>query len=811
MIKRFTQFVTLRPRATLLLVVGSMLLAGFLARNVRVDNNFAQLFATDGAASDFRETYRQQFGADDGVLVAVLESEQAMDARLVPVVERIGQALLADENVTRVYSVTETSVQWRDADDALVIAPAFGEGSPFEGTFEERLRTVDRSLLGGNRLVSSDGRVFLVAAELRPEIDTYETLVGPAEEFQALVQRELDAADLPVSVSWAGIPFTRLGAISTMQGDLLFLAPLCTAVLAVLLLVFLRRFLGMLVSLLCITVSTVLTAGVIGLAGDDLNQITFIYPILLMVVVVANAVHFLQRYRVEREGGLAQAEAVHETTLHVTRASFLTSLTTAIGFASLYAAEMHVLRGFGLYLAAGVMMSFVVVSSVLPACLSLLGDRMVRVVENDASAPGTAPMGAAGRALERFLRVITRRPVAIATSVLGSLLLVGLLAAASGIVYDYRISDNVYADHPISVGNRMLDEHMAGIVPVEVSLLGAPGQMDDPAILRRVDALGRYIESHYEVARPISLASVVRQLSTELGGEDEVADDETTVSQLLFMAEASPDRIVDQLVNADRSHTRLRSSTRDGGARYIVAMQTAVEAEAARLFEGTGVQIRMTGEAPVAYQGMNRLSQELVQSVAVALFFVVLAIGVVFRSGRVALASILPNALPVAVTLALYSLSGAVIDPLPGIAFCIGIGMSVDDTVHLLAGYRTLRARGLLAQEAVVQAVLELRSALVSSSVVLACGFFILMLSDFNMNQMMGLLGGTLIALALLCDLVFTPALLAVMPLPVPLDADAQFASHDPTDVSVATPADGEPADDALPPSDSFPLGATRA
>lgn len=797
--ERFTHFVTTRPRQTLLLVLASTLLAGFLARHVRVDNNFAQLFATDGAASDFRETYRQEFGADDGVLVAVLESEQEMDARLVPVVERIAERLLADENVTRVYSITETSVQWRDADDALVIAPAFGASSPFEGTFEERLRTVDRSLLGGNRLVSSDGRVFLVAAELRPEIDTYESLVGPAEAFQALVQAELDRADLPVTVSWAGIPFTRLGAISTMQGDLLLLAPLCTAVLALMLLGFLRRVRGMVASLLCITISTVLTAGVIGLAGDDLNQITFIYPILLMTVVVATAVHFLQRYRVEREAGLEQAEAVRETTLHVTHASFLTTLTTAIGFASLYAADMHVLRGFGVYLGAGVMMSFIVVSSVMPACLAVWGDRMVSVDLTAAPHRPSEDMshaGVASRALERFVRFITRRPVAIGTTVFGTVLLLGLLAACTGIVYDYRISDNVYADHPIALGNRVLDEEMAGIVPVEVSFVGAAGQMDDPAILRRIDALGRWIEANYEVARPISLASVVRQLGTELGAADEVSQDEAVVSQLLFMAEASPDRIVDQLVNADRSHTRLRSSTRDGGARYVVGMQTAVEAEAARVFEGTGVQVRMTGEAPVAYQGMNRLSRELMFSVATALILVVLAIGAVFRSSLVALICIVPNALPVAITLAFYSLSGAVIDPLPGIAFCIGIGMSVDDTIHLLAGYRSLLARGLEPREAVIQTVLELRAALVSSSVVLACGFFILMLSDFNMNQMMGLLGGCVIVLALVCDLVFTPALLALLPVKA-RKRDPQAEAR--VDASVATDTDV-----------SIPLGATQ-
>lgn len=763
----FVRFVTSRPRTTLALLLVATLFAVFLARGVRVDNNFAQLFATDGAASDFRESYRREFGADDGVLIAALEAERPMESSLVPVVERISEKLLERSDVARVYSVTETSVESRDADDALVIAPAFGESSPFEGSFEDRLTIVGESLLGGDRLVSSDGRIFIVAAELKPEIDNYETLVGPAEDFQALVEAELEASGVAAQAHWAGIPFTRLGAIATMQGDLLFLAPLCTIALALVLLLFLRRFAGVVTALLCISIGTLLTAGVIGLAGDDLNQVTFIYPILLMVVIVANAVHFLERYRVAREGGLPPAEATFETALHVTRASFLTSITTAIGFASLYAARMHVLRGFGLYLAAGVMLSFVVVSSALPACLALFGDRMIRIDTPESPRwviPGAA---AASRGLEGLLRLITRRPAAIATTLAGALLLIGLVVTAQGVVYDYRLSDNVYEDHPISRGNRLLDEEMAGIVPVEVSFLGEAGTMDSPAILRRMDALGQWLEREHEVAPPISLASIVRDLSGELGGADEIPDDAMAVQQILFVAEASPDAIVDQLVNEERSHARLRSSTRDGGARYIVGMRDSLEAEAARIFEGTGVRIRMTGEAPVAYEGMNSLSRELVHSVALALVFVVLAIGVVFQSWRIALASILPNALPVAITLGLYSSSGAVIDPLPGIAFCIGIGMSVDDTVHLLAGYRTRRRGGLDAREAAIQSVMDLRGALLSSSVILACGFFVLTLSDFNMNQTMGLLGGALIVLALVCDIVFTPALLSILPLKI--------------------------------------------
>ena len=56
----------------------------------------------------------------------------------------------------------------------------------------------------------------------------------------------------------------------------------------------------------------------------------------------------------QRMDALTKSKALRRSLKHLGRACFLTSLTTAVGFASLYFAEMPILRQFGLYAAAGV-------------------------------------------------------------------------------------------------------------------------------------------------------------------------------------------------------------------------------------------------------------------------------------------------------------------------------------------------------------------------------------------------------------------------------------------------------------------------
>ena len=281
-------------------------------------------------------------------------------------------------------------------------------------------------------------------------------------------------------------------------------------------------------------------------------------------------------------------------------------------------------------------------------------------------------------------------------------------------------------------------------------------------MLARIEEASSFLRDELGVNATVSLASVMRELNRNFTGNDRLPTDPDAVAQLLLFAEGSPDRIVSQLADPGFSETRLRGSMPDVGAKRVVALQRRFQAYAAQRFQGTGVVVRMTGEAPVAYLGMNNLSQELMHSALGALMLVTLAIGVAFRSVKVALASVLPNALPVLIALGFYALTGRDVDPLPGVVFCIGIGIAVDDTIHVLARYREELRLGKSRQAAMAQTMAEMVGALSISTVTIAAGFLILCFSDFNMNHTMGWLGALVLALAWLFEVVCTPAAFVV-------------------------------------------------
>jgi hydrophobe/amphiphile efflux-3 (HAE3) family protein len=756
---RYARLVTRHPRKVLLVITLLVAWLGFSARHVRLDNNFAALFSTNSEAAEFRKTYRELFGADDGLLIAVLDAEQPADPRFIALVEDISRKAALWKDVRRVYSATETSVLFRDG-DTTVIGPGFGSGSSFRGDHADRVRLVTHSRLGGNRLVSDDGHVFLAVAELDSSIDSYEKILEPASRYERMVKDAVEASKLPIHLHFAGIPYTRIGAIATMQGDLLFLTPLTTCALAVMLFFFFRRALAVVIPLACVLASVVATAGVIGLAGDNLNQLTVIYPVLLMVMAGATAIHFVHRYQEERAEGKSAEEAACVTAARITEASMLQTLTTVFGFGSLLTSQMKILHGFGLYLSLGVTFAFVFVVVAIPAMLVLWGDYACPKATLR-RAPHTDAPQLHGR-YARIVRWMVRPRVSWTVTVAMLAGFVGLCFASRGAVYDYRLSDNVFKGHPVAEGNAIIDSRMAGIVPIEVAFVGGKDAFLDPETLRRIERCGEFLEREAKVRAPISLASLVRELNRSISGNDAIPDNREAIAQLLLFADGSPDRVVEQLTTADYARTRLRATIPDRGARYVVDLEQRFRAFADPLFAGTGVTARLTGEAPVAYDGMNRLSAELVTSELWALVLVTVSIGAVFRSAKVALASFLPNALPVLMALTFYTVSGRAIDPLPGIVFCIGIGLTVDDTIHVIARYREELRAGFPRDEAMVRTMTSMSGALLSTSVALGGGFLVLCLSSFNMNRTMGWLGALMLALAWVFEVVCTPAALVL-------------------------------------------------
>ena len=136
----------------------------------------------------------------------------------------------------------------------------------------------------------------------------------------------------------------------------------------------------------------------------------------------------------------------------------------------------------------------------------------------------------------------------------------------------------------------------------------------------------------------------------------------------------------------------------------------------------------------------------------------ILMIGVLFLSLRAALASILPNLLPIGCTFAFMALRSVPLDAATVMTASVAIGIAVDNTIFFLARFRAERRSSRTQEDAVEATFHQIGSSVVFSSIVAAAGFAILGFAGFQPIAYFGLLTAATMLTSLAGALLLTPA-----------------------------------------------------
>ena len=106
--------------------------------------------------------------------------------------------------------------------------------------------------------------------------------------------------------------------------------------------------------------------------NKPLDILMVLLPTIMFVVGMSDVVHILTKYLEQLRQRKTKFQAIRTTFREVGLATFLTSLTTAIGFFTLMTASIRPIREFGLYTGIGVFMAFIAAFSLMPAALLLM-------------------------------------------------------------------------------------------------------------------------------------------------------------------------------------------------------------------------------------------------------------------------------------------------------------------------------------------------------------------------------------------------------------------------------------------------------
>lgn len=167
-----------------------------------------------------------------------------------------------------------------------------------------------------------------------------------------------------------------------------------------------------------------------------------------------------------------------------------------------------------------------------------------------------------------------------------------------------------------------------------------------------------------------------------------------------------------------------------------------------------------TGVMPLVYKTQRQLLTSLQESLVLAVGFISLVLMVLLRSIGGGLASMIPNLFPLVVVFGGLGWLGIKVDIGIMMTASVALGVAVDDTIHFVTWFRRGLRSGLARFDAAIDAYERCGVAMVQTTLIAGLGLAVFAFSTFTPTQQFGWLMVTILAAALVGDLVLLPALL---------------------------------------------------
>ncbi len=179
--------------------------------------------------------------------------------------------------------------------------------------------------------------------------------------------------------------------------------------------------------------------------------------------------------------------------------------------------------------------------------------------------------------------------------------------------------------------------------------------------------------------------------------------------------------------------------------------------------ESTGdadLSATFTGVVPLVYKTQRQLLVSLQHSLVVAAGLITIVLVVLLRSLGAGLATMIPNLFPIVVVFGALGWLGISVDIGIMMTASVALGVAVDDTVHFVSWFRRGLSVGLSRYEAAIESYERCATAMVQTTVIAGLGLAVFAFSTFTPTQQFGYLMVTILAAALVGDLILLPALL---------------------------------------------------
>ncbi|QNL21694.1 MMPL family transporter [Hyphobacterium sp. CCMP332] len=728
------------------------------ARKIELTYDFAQIVPDDDPDMIYLREFKKTFGEDGTVMAIGLKDESIFEKDKFIKLQYLDKALSQIEGVDKVLSIASIlNVSKNTAEKKFEYLPVFTKTPDSQEELDSLLAIAGNIKFYEGQVINSENGALLVIITLEKDY------VNSAQRDPLIADIRMAGDQFTdktgIELHYAGIPYVRSEVSNRVKEEFSFFLYISLAVCATILFLFFRSFTAVLVPMLLIGVIVVWTMGTIVLLGYKLTLLTALLPPIIVVIGIPNSIYLINKYHQEFSKHGIKLLALSRIIRKIGIVTLITNFTTAIGFGVLTSTDIAILTEFGLVASINIMATFVVSIILIPATFALLPEPSAKHLKH-------LEFRFVGFLLEGFDVIVHKyRPAVYISTLITIVVSVYGLTKIEAISY---MVDDLPKNSPIIKDLHFFEQNFAGIMPLEI-IVDTNKKRGTTKLnnLQLVDQFDEFIDSIPNVSKSVSMLNVVKAANYAFYNQNPdfyqlpSKRDRAFLYRYLKNTQDST-QIANSFIDSAGQKMRLSYRIEDmGSIRLNELINEKIIPKAKSLFEGTDLEMMVTGTTLIFIKGNSYLIQNLLQSMIIAFVLIAIIMAILFQSVRMILISIIPNTIPLLVTAGIMGYFGIHLKPSTALIFSIAFGISVDDSIHYLAKYRQeLLANGNRISKCVSISLLETGSSMMYTSIVLFAGFIIFAFSDFGGTVALGVLTSLTLLVALLINLIILPSLI---------------------------------------------------
>ncbi len=746
----------------LLCIIGVItVILGFLATKIQLSYDFAKVLPASDP--DFQEyvKFKSIFGEDGTVMVLGVEDPEFYQLDKFNGWFDLGKKIKKIEGIEAVVSVAEIyNINVNEAEKKFEVRPLIKEPVTSQAQLDSLHEEIKKLPFYRGFIVSEDGNSTLMAITFDKKMVNSKNRIAIVKQINSYVNAY--EKQHSVKVHRSGMPYIRTVISGKIAAEMQLFLILAIFICSLILFVFFRSLKVVLFSLVVVLIGVVWSVGFIVLLGYKITILTALIPPLIIVIGIPNSIFLLNKYHTEFEKHGNKIKALSRTVQRIGLTTFLANLTTAIGFGVFYFTKSVLLMEFGLVASINVMATYVISLVMIPIVFSFLPNPDTKHTRH-LSAPRL------NRLLEFNDYLVHKHYKAIfgVVMVIIALSLFGI----SKINTIGFVVDDIPKDDPVYVDMRYFEKSFKGVLPLEISVDALhPGKALEVDNLHKINRLEKMLATYPEFSKPLAVVDGIKfSYQSYRGGNPkyyvlpgslELAD----MAEYLKTDSKDKTQSFRSFLDSSRQVTRISVQMADIGSVRMKALIGDLRPRVDSIFNPSEFKTIITGNSLIFLKGNDYLFQNLMESIALAIFLISIIMYLLFMSTRMILISILPSLIPLIITAGIMGFFHIPLKPSTILIFSIAFGIASDGTIYFLTKYRQeLRHYPLSISKAVSLTIRETGVSMLYTAVILFFGFFIFSASGFGGTKSLGILISITLLVAMISNLVLLPAFLVAL------------------------------------------------